>query len=232
MQIECCHPARLPGHHLGTAVVIDVLRATSTATILIARGATRMFAVETPGDIQGVTGGIEERFLIVSELEEIEPGPHRIDNSPTTARHIDLAGRVPILVTTNGTRALGAAVRCSDVVLIASFLNLASVAEHLKRAAPRRVTLLPAGKFADVSGRIEDDLCAEMLHRVLVGDDPDEEAVFRRIREDANVQRRLQRPGFAADLDLALTPNLCDVVPFVPRENGSIFANACLIQPL
>ncbi len=217
MRIDCQHPARLTGERLGTSVVIDVLRATSTATVLMARGASRMFAVDSPADLPGVTGGREAEFLVVSELEEIEHGPNRIDNSPVTAKRIDLAGRTPILVTTNGTRALAAAAPLSDRCLLASFLNLRSVVEQIERSSPELVTLLPAGKFRDATGAIEDDLCAEMLRAVLLGEDPKEQEMFERIRTAEKIQRRLLRPGFGDDLTLSLTPNLYDVVPIVDR---------------
>lgn len=230
MEIAFHHPARLPVEHLGTSVVIDVLRATSTAAVLAARGAPRMFAVETPDDLRRMTDG-EEELLVVSELEELASLPNRIDNSPVTARTVDISKRAPILVTTNGTKALAAAARQSDIVLLASFLNLKGVAEHIRATAPKKVTLLPAGKFSDASGRIEDDLCAQMLESVLIGRDPNEREVFERIRADAIVQRRLRREGFAADLDLALTPSLYDVVPFVSGVDASGSVSRCLIQP-
>ena len=46
MEIALRHPASLAGEELGTSVVIDVLRATTTATVLLSR-APKIFAVAT-----------------------------------------------------------------------------------------------------------------------------------------------------------------------------------------
>lgn len=218
MEISIQHPAKLRGEDLGTSVVIDVLRATTTATVLCARGAPRIFSVDSTEELARMTESQPDRYLVVSELDEIPEGPNRIDNSPVTASAIDLGERIPILVTTNGTRALFTASRYSEEVLLGCFLNLGSVVEYLRRSGAGRVTLLPAGKFADASDRVEDDSCAQVLKRLLRNEEPSHEEARLRIRQDAIVQRRLARPGFAADLELALTLDLYDVVPVARRS--------------
>ena len=207
MRIDRIHPARLTDEDLEVAVVIDVLRATSTALAIFARGAGRIEVVATPGERRSLAapagGG---RYLVFSELDESRAlGLECIDNSPALADRVDLAGRLPVLVTTNGTRALAAAAARARAVLIASFGNLAVLARHLRDSA-ERVTLLPAGDFAGAEPRTEDELCADALAALLAGETPDLAAMTAAIRQDARVQRRVARhPALVHDIDAALS---------------------------
>lgn len=206
MRVDRIQPARLTDQELDVAVVIDVLRATTTALAIFARGAPRIEVVATPGELRALTAPADgARYLVFSELDESRSlGLECIDNSPAQADRVDLAGRLPVLVTTNGTRALVAAVARARAVLIASFGNLAVLAGHL-RASADRVTLLPAGDFAGAEPRTEDELCADALAAMLAGETPDLPAITAAIRQDARVQRRLARhPALVHDVDAAL----------------------------
>jgi phosphosulfolactate phosphohydrolase-like enzyme len=191
--------AALPIH---TAVVMDVLRMSSTAAVLMRRPGCEAIAVAaTPEDLEELAQPVETR-LVVSELQPVEGGGAWIDNSPAKVAHVDLAGRMPVLVTTNGTRTLLAAAACASRVLLASFRDLHAVARHLAGAS---VVLVPAGHFPTGERRLEDDLCADALQALLEGRTPDLEAAASAVREDPRVQRRLAGdPGFAADLELSL----------------------------
>ena len=51
MRVERLRPAELGERRFACAIVIDVLRATSTATVLFARGIERMLLVATPREL-------------------------------------------------------------------------------------------------------------------------------------------------------------------------------------
>src|SRR5205823_5710625 len=106
-------------------------------------------------------------------LEDLRAPGDRIDNSPVQAEQLVLAGRTPVLITTNGTRALDAAACAAGQVLVASFLNVSAVASYLDRRGARRVTLLPAGDFEKGESRPEDELCADALEMLLAGGRPE-----------------------------------------------------------
>ncbi len=207
MRVDRIHPARLTDEDdLDAAVVIDVLRATSTAIALFAGGARRVEVVATPDDLAALPApGGADRYLVFSELDASRAMGHEcVDNSPALAAELSLAGRLPVLVTTNGTRALAAAVPRARAVLIASFGNLSVLAGHL-RATADRVTLLPAGDFAGGEPRAEDELCADALAALLAGRQPDLPAILAAIRQDARVQRRIARhPELVRDVEVAL----------------------------
>lgn len=207
MRVDRIHPARLTdAAELEVAVVIDVLRATSTAIVLLSGGARRVLVVATPADLARLPAPPgASRYLVFSELDASRAsGLDCVDNSPAVAAEVDLAGRVPVLVTTNGTRALAAAVPRARTVLVASFGNLSALAAHLAASADR-VTLLPAGDFAGGEPRTEDELCADALAALLEGRAPDLPAIDAAIRQDARVQRRIARhPELVRDVDLSL----------------------------
>lgn len=187
------------------AVVIDVLRMTSTAAVLMRRPACAEIAVAaTLDDLPQLARPVSD-LVIVSEVRGASGLGAWIDNSPAQAEGFAFGARTPVLVTTNGTRALLAAAAGAAQVFTASFVDLHAIARHVAAAAPRDVLIVPAGHFAGGEARVEDDLCADALAAMLAGEEPDLAAAADAIRADPRVRRRVEEePGFAADLDLAL----------------------------
>lgn len=187
-------------------MVIDVLRMTSTAATLMRRPACAHVAVAaTLEDLPGLAIPASACVVVSELLSAAWPGAW-VDNSPARVSDMDFEGRTPVLVTTNGTRALLAAAACADEVLLASFVDLHAVARYIDEQAITSLALLPAGHFVTGEARIEDDLCADALASLVSGDEPDLATMADRIRADARVRRRVeQAPSFSADVDLALT---------------------------
>jgi phosphosulfolactate phosphohydrolase-like enzyme len=208
-------------------VVFDVLRATSSAAVLVHRGAA-LRVVETPALLRAMTAPKPGEYLLVSELGVDHAGA-RIDNSPVAAQNVQLGGHTPVLVTTNGTRALLAAAARSRAVMAASFLNLSATYMHILHTAPARVTLLPAGDFASGLPHYEDEQCAAALTAMLAGESPNLTALAASCRGDARIQRRLaHEPELANDLDLSFTPDRCPVaMRFVTDAPGMGWIRAC-----
>ena len=134
---------------------------------------------------------------------------------------MSLVERLPVLVTTNGTRALAAAVPRARAVMVASFGNLTALARHLAASA-ERVTLLPAGDFAGGEPRAEDELCADALAALLAGRSPDLPAIIDAVWRDARVQRRIARhPELVRDVEVALAVDRHPAIPRLAAEAGS-----------
>lgn len=205
MRIQRRRPVDLSSHRAATAVVIDVLRMTSTAAVLMRQPSCERVAVAaTLEDLPRLSRPLSE-CVVVSELAGAPGLGAWVDNSPARVAQMAFGDLTPVLVTTNGTRTLLAAAACADHVLLASFLDLHAVARHLAATAPPSVLLLPAGNFATGAACIEDDLCADALELLLTGKAPDISASTALIRADPRIRRRVEaEPGFSADLDLAL----------------------------
>lgn len=223
MRLQRCRPVEpfsLPG---GTVVVMDVLRMTTTAAVLMSRPSCAGVAVAgTPSDLQRLSLSVADR-VVVSELDGSSFPGSWVDNSPARVARMSFGERTPVLVTTNGTRTLLFAAASQGDVLLASFRDLRAVARHIAERAIPSVALVPAGHFETGEARMEDDLCADALESLLTGEEPDLAAYSARIRSDARVRRRvLNEPGFSDDLDLALEEDPgAQVLRFHPLDDGT-----------
>ena len=150
-------PAELAG---GSAVVIDVLRASTTMIQALASGARRVLpcgSVEEARDRAELLPA-EERLLGGERHGLLIPG-FDLDNSPRGYTPQRLAGRTLVFTTTNGTQALRRAAQ-AEAICIGAFVNLRAVEAHLQ-SETRPVHLVCAGTDGQLTS--EDILCAGML---------------------------------------------------------------------
>lgn len=222
MEILRRRPADLPVPHVDIAVVVDVLRMTSTAAALMRRPSCAAVGVAATLDDLDRLPDAPGDLVIVSELADAERLGTRIDNSPAQASCMELVGRRPVLVTTNGTRALLSAAGCAERVLLGSFNDVRELAQYVAAAGASRVLLLPAGHIPSGQDCIEDDLCADAFEALVLGRDFVLSEAAAVIRADARIARRCEaEAGFESDLDLALQ---CDsdavVLEFFALDNA------------
>lgn len=142
------------------AVVIDVLRATTTIIHALAAGAEvvipcseveEAFAIRDRVGAQKCVLGGERHGLLIEGFD--------LDNSPFSYTPESVGGKTVVFTTTNGTRAL-AACRSAASVLVAGFVNRSAVVERLK-ADGRPVWIVCAGTDGYVTA--EDVLVAGAL---------------------------------------------------------------------
>lgn len=196
-------------------IVVDVLRATTTAPVLCRRGP--FCVVRTPDDLTRLPARMPG-YALFSELSGVVSDLPRFDNSPIQARDVDLEGRTPVLVTTNGTLAIAIAASIADEVLLASFVNLTATVDYVRAHQRARVAVMPAGHVKKAEVRTEDDLCANAIVARLTGAALDLEATLAACRADPRTERRrVKEENLGADIDLALS---VDAVPVVPRVMG------------
>lgn len=149
--------AKLAGR---TAVVIDVLRATTTITTALASGADTVVPVLTPEEaFQMVRENPARRFVLGGERKAVLIPGFDLGNSPleyTPSR----VGNLPVLfTTTNGTRAIRRAAG-ADRVYIASLLNAPAVARRLLEEG-HDVAICCAGAHDQFT--LEDTACAGVI---------------------------------------------------------------------
>jgi 2-phosphosulfolactate phosphatase len=126
-----CHVAFTPEVVLEApvAVVVDVLRATSTIVQALASGYRQVYCCREVGDAlalrkrlgEGLLGG--ERSAVKIEGFDIGASPREV---------LEPRGETLIYSTTNGTRAVLAAASACPEVLLGSLLNLSAVAAAVK----------------------------------------------------------------------------------------------------
>ena len=195
-----------------TAVVIDVLRATTVIVHALAAGALRVVpclgideaqrhAQELPAG-EAILGG-ERGGVLIEGFD--------LSNSPSEYTPENVGGRTLFFTTTNGTRAMHAC-RAAERIVIASFVNLSAVCKSLKEA--ERVEIVCAGTDGEVSredvlaaGAIVDTLgsdwnrsdAAGIAHTVWKSA---KRSLAEELRDSAG-GRNLIDLGLAADIDVA-----------------------------
>ena len=143
----------------GTAVVIDVLRASSTITLALASGYERVLVAGSIDEARDLRA--PERTL-AGEVDCARAPGFDLGNSPEET--LEPRGVELVLATTNGAPAIVAAAKVADEVLVASMLNLGAVAEQIGGG---EVLLVCAGTDGRVS--IEDVYLAGRLSAALGG---------------------------------------------------------------
>jgi len=139
-----------------TTVVIDVLRASTTILTALNNGAKEIIPVGSIEFAMKVSGDtFSGHTLLAGERNTNKIEGFALGNSPSEYSPDVVEGKSIILFTTNGSKAIVKA-KFSSQLLICSFLNLKSVAEHLAGIA--ELTIMCAGNDGLFS--LEDTICA------------------------------------------------------------------------
>ncbi len=202
--------------------VIDVLRATTVILAALERGASRVLTVADLDEARLLRSKLPGA-LLAGERGGFAPEGFDYGNSPVEISAADLAGRIVVLTTTNGTLAVQRAETASSI-FAACLRNASAVARELA-AADGPVALLCAG--TEGAFTIEDFYCAGLIARALIprgyalsdlawsaallADRPAAEVVNDRTCSHV---RTLIRRGLSADVPYCLD---CDASTIVPR---------------
>jgi 2-phosphosulfolactate phosphatase len=202
-----------------TAVVIDVLRASSTITLALASGYER---VRVAGSIdEAKTLRADDRVLAGEVNCERAPG-FDLGNSPEETS--EPRGAELVLATTNGAPAIVASADVAGEVLVASLLNLEAVAAQIDGAGD--VLLVCAGTDGRVS--LDDVYVAGRLSAALEGQRTDAahvaEAVAAAFATPLEALAAsagavgVREAGLESDIDFCAQESIVEVVPRrVPR---------------
>ena len=142
------------------AVVVDVLRATTSIVYALAAGCTAVRPCVEIEEARALAGQMRAgRVLLAGERGGQPIADFDLGNSPRAFTPQICRGITLVLTTTNGTRALARAVG-AERVLIAAFVNYSAVCEQLCKDA-RPIHIICAGTDGEVS--LEDTLLAGAL---------------------------------------------------------------------
>ena len=206
-----------------TAVVIDVLRATTTITLALASGYERVLVA---GSIERALELGGDGRVLAGERDCERPPGFDLGNSPedmTTPLGPEL-----ILVTTNGAPAIIGAVAACDEVLLACLLNEDAVVREL---SSRTGDLLIVCAGTNGSVTVEDTYLAGRLSAALDGPKTDAaliaEAVAAAYPEPIDAlecsagAKQLHLVGLGSDVTYCAQVSTTDVVPRVARTMGA-----------
>ena len=210
----------------GAVVVIDVVRAFTTAAFAFAAGARDILLVSAVEEALA----LRSRFpgsLVMGEVGGLPPPGFDFGNSPAAIAHQNLRGKRLIQRTGSGTQG---AVRCqaAPLLLAASFVCARATLGYLRQARPEAVTMV-----ATAHDRGDEDMaCAEYMAANLR--EPQSGAVdaapyLQRVR-DCDAAKAFLDPNvtaFSAE-DIALCTQLdrFDFAMVVKREAGLLVMQA------
>lgn len=132
-----------------TAVVIDVLRATTTIVYALESGAAEVIpCLEIEDALAAASAYPRSRVVLGGERGGLRIEGFDLGNSPLEYDAPAVAGKTVVMTTTNGTRAMGRC-RAADEILLGAFVNAAALAHRL--ASRERIALVCAGSDDDVT---------------------------------------------------------------------------------
>ena len=150
----------------GTAVIIDVLRASSTMITALQNGANRVIPCGTTDEAFRLRDQSQDGIIVLGgERGGVKIQGFDFGNSPAEYSPAAVAGRTVVFTTTNGTKAILKASPAATI-LIGAFLNRAAIADRL-RQEQRDTHLICAGTDGIVTG--EDVLFAGAVVDELIG---------------------------------------------------------------
>ena len=211
--------------HGMAAIIVDALRASATAAMLLHHGAAQITVVREVSD--ALTAKREDPgALLFGERGGLPPEGFDAGNSP---RETNIArGRRVIFTTTNGARCLVAA-RGAAAVYFGTTTNASAVARVALRHA-EGVVLIPAGlEHAAPEAATEDRAAAACIAAIAGAEISEGAGIYATYRDrltpagllevfcSAPHAANLRAVGLADDLELCARMDLTDAVPVVAR---------------
>lgn len=215
------------------AVVVDVLRFTSTVCTALFHGAVSVTPV---ADIPALLSFAGEDHILAGERQGIRIKGARLGNSPFEFMDNAVSGRKIVMTTTNGTEALLTA--SGNEIVLGSFLNLSLLSGWLKKKH-MDVIVLCSGQNGNIilediffAGALAERMRGDytpvgdgaLLSRQLWGLDPKK-------REELLSQalhiNRLRSLGNGKDIEYCFSEDLAPVIPvfsdgvILPLEPGN-----------
>ncbi len=216
-----------------SAIIIDVLRASTTILTLLEMGISRIFPISTKDEAFSFKRKKPDTLLI-GERHGIKPEGFDYGNSPIELINQPEAvfnGKDALFTTTNGTKALIMAER-AESIFIASMRNLNSVALEIAKI-PLPVRIICAGTNGEFS--MEDYYCAgKLVHSLLSSFRPIDDLTW--LAEKLSIQplknivnsktcrhvSRLKGLGFERDVQFSFELDKSNILPIYDKEQGCI----------
>lgn len=162
----------------GLVVVIDVIRAFTTAAYAFHAGAEKIIPVLHIEDALSIHKMHPEMLLMGERKGEIIEGFH-FGNSPVQFEGCSIQSATMIQRTTCGTQGVVLALEKADHLLVGSFVIAKATANRILQLAPKCVTLL----MTSIHHGDEDAAFAEYLEGLLLGKNPDASSFLERVEK-------------------------------------------------
>lgn len=208
----------------GTAIIIDVFRAFTTAAIAFDHGAKEITLFAEPEDALALhRKGVGD--YLMGEVSGKRPEGFDFGNSPHEISQVDLTDKTLVQSTRAGTVGVEAAAKASEIFL-GSFVVAQATVDAIKRAKPTLVSIIAMGDQG-VDRSDEDEHCGIYLRNLLEERKPDFDAVKSLIMKGGATQKFFDpsQPQYhPEDVTLALKADRYDFAMKISREDGLLVA--------
>jgi 2-phosphosulfolactate phosphatase len=157
-------PAELAHHGplrpTDVAVVIDVIRATTTLTVLCDGGCAQVLVAGDIPAARAFASAHPGAYLLAGEVGGLRPSGFDFGNSPVEMAAADLKGRSVVFSTTNGTRALHACMG-AGAILAGSLRNAQAVCRAALSLVGRQAAAQPEPSQGSASAPLSGETASE-----------------------------------------------------------------------
>jgi 2-phosphosulfolactate phosphatase len=206
-----------------TAVVIDMLRATSVITTAIANDCEEVIPLLTIEEAMELVRESREQYILGGERKALKIEGFDCSNSPLEYAHEIVEGKTIVLTTTNGTRAIKGCEGARDI-LIGAMINGAAAAKKAIELN-NHVVIVNAGTYDEFS--IDDFICSgyiidciKDMTEVELTDIAATAHYIYKSNEDifsfikyASHYKRIEELGLKDDLEYCCRKSIIDIVP-------------------
>lgn len=206
----------------GIVLIIDVLRAFSTAAYAFSRGAKEIRLVS------GIQEALDLKAQVpnakaMGEVGGLPPEGFDFGNSPTRILEHSLSGVTLIQRTGAGTQGAVRAVN-ADVMLATSFVVTCATMDYVLKLKPGEISFIITGGM----GNDEDVACAEYLEKQFTGQAIEAQHFIQRVKSARDaLQHMEEHPQFPlSDLDYCSRIDTFDFAMPIMRENGQLVMRA------
>ena len=208
----------------GTAIIIDVFRAFTTAAIAFDHGAKEIVLFANPEDALALhKKGVGD--YLMGEVSGKRPDGFDFGNSPHEISQVDLSDKTLIQSTRAGTVGVEAATNATEIFL-GSFVVAQATVNAIKKENPNLVSIVAMGDQGVVRAD-EDEHCGIYLRNIMENRKPDFDAVKTLILAGGATQKFFdtEQPQYhPEDVMLALQADTYSFAMKISREDGLLVA--------
>lgn len=203
---------------VGITVVIDVLRAFTTACY-IAKGNSKAIIVVEKLSVAYQYKQNNPEYILVGERKGLKQKGFTYGNSPAELKEVDFTNKSVILTTSSGTRGINRAVNAQEI-LTGSFVNASATAAYIKKKKPKTVSFICTD---DTYFDNEDFLCAAYIKSLIDGEPLDfdlmRDYLYRHPCAEGFIKKPMTKYA-KEDFALALTIDKFDFALRVEKDNN------------
>jgi len=210
-------------------VIVDALRASATATMLLHSGATRILIVDEVDKALRLKASFFPNAMLFGERHGLPPAGFDYGNSPYETKYAK--GKEVIFTTTTGARLLFEGFsETIPFIIMATTINANGVCQFLKKQN-KDFVIVPAGLYDDSNFSAQEDWTAasyivSLLH-INIGEGKEEYKYWEKRIENEGIERlfetaphadKLRKVGLSRDILWCAQVSISDVIPIATKK--------------